>query len=391
MNWGSAQLGKVATVVSGATPRTSEKQFWDGDVPWTTPKDLSTLETPYLDGTSRTITDAGLKSCAASILPTNSILLSSRAPIGLVAINSIPMATNQGFKSLIPDSRKLDSKFLYYWLKSKTGFLQGLGNGATFKEISKATVERIEIPLPPLNEQRRIAAVLDKSDTLRRKRKRALELLDGLKQSIFLEMFGDPLRNAKDFPVTELETVVSPSRRITYGILKPGPNIPDGIPYIRVLDIQNDRINVADLKRTSLDIASEYKRSTLKSGDLLISIRGHVGRMAIVPPECEGANITQDTARLAINGANTEFVKAQLETESARHWMFRRTKGAAVKGINLGDLRQFPLMVPALNFQNEFALKLQAAKQLLAKNLVQHAHLEAVFNSLQHRAFSGEL
>ena len=100
------------------------------------------------------------------------------------------MATNQGFKSLVPDRRRLDSKFLFHWLKSKTSFLQGLGNGATFKEISKAVVERIEIPLPPLDEQQRIAAILDKADALRRTRKRALELLDSLTQSIFLEMFG---------------------------------------------------------------------------------------------------------------------------------------------------------------------------------------------------------
>jgi len=190
VTWATAALGDVCDIVSGATPRTSVKGFWGGNILWTTPKDLSDLNGPYLDKPPRTITEEGLKNCAASLLPKNSVLLSSRAPIGLVAINTVPMATNQGFKSLVPDRRRLDSKFLFHWLKSKTSFLQGLGNGATFKEISKAVVERIEIPLPPLDEQQRIAAILDKADALRRTRKRALELLDSLTQSIFLEMFG---------------------------------------------------------------------------------------------------------------------------------------------------------------------------------------------------------
>jgi type I restriction enzyme S subunit len=384
-------LAEVCEIVSGATPSTGEKSFWNGGIFWTTPKDLGDLETPYLEQTSRTITEEGLKSCAASILPPNSVLLSSRAPIGLVAINAVPMATNQGFKSLVPDARKVDSKFLFHWLRSKTAYLQSLGNGATFKEISKAVVERIEIPVPPLNEQKRIAAILDKADSLRRKRRRALELLDGLVQSIFLEMFGDPIENTKRLPIVNLENVVSPSRKITYGILKPGPDYAGGIPYVRVIDIQNSLIDFAGLKRTTPAIASEYKRSTILAGDLLISIRGHVGRMAIVPPECNGANITQDTARLAITAANTEFVKAQLETDPAKHWMARRTKGAAVKGINLGDLRQFPLIAPPSQLQDEFAEKVRTVRSVLEKGSRQNDSLDAFFSSLQHRAFSGQL
>ena len=226
---------------------------------------------------------------------------------------------------------------------------------------------------------------------LRRKRKRALDLLNGLSQSIFLEMFGDPIENTKRLPVVTLENVVSPSRKITYGILKPGPDHEGGVPYVRVVDIQNSLIAVGGLKRTTTVIASEYKRSTLQTGDLLISIRGHVGRMAITPPECDGANITQDTARLAVTTANTEFVKAQLETDPAKHWMTQRTKGAAVKGINLGDLRQFPLVLPPKQLQDEFAHKISIVRSMLERCSRQHANLNTMFSSLQHRAFSGQL
>jgi type I restriction enzyme S subunit len=160
---------------------------------------------------------------------------------------------------------------------------------------------------------------------------------------------------------------------------------------VRVVDIQNSLIDVAGLKRTTTAIASEYKRSTLRNGDLLISIRGHVGRMAITPPECDGANITQDTARLAVTGANTEFVKAQLETEPAKHWMARRTKGAAVKGINLGDLRKFPLILPPRALQDGFATKISIVRTMLEKCSRQKHNLDTVFSSLQSRAFSGRL
>jgi type I restriction enzyme S subunit len=113
--------------------------------------------------------------------------------------------------------------------------------------------------------------------------------------------------------------------------------------------------------------------------------------MAIAPPECDGANITQDTARLAISGANTEFVKAQLETDPAKHWMAQRTKGAAVKGINLGDLRQFPLILPARELQDEFADKIGVVRMMLKRSTTQNDNLDFLFSSLQSLAFSGKL
>lgn len=183
-------MGEVAEIVSGATPKTGVADFWGGDVPWATPADLSKLNgAAYISATPRNLTQAGVRGCATRILPAGSVLLSSRAPIGHVAINTVPMATNQGFKSLVP-SPDLDAKFLYHWIKSKTVYLQSLGNGATFKELSKRTVEQIQIPFPPLPEQRRIAAILDHADALRDKRRRVLSLFDPLVEAIFRSMFG---------------------------------------------------------------------------------------------------------------------------------------------------------------------------------------------------------
>lgn len=195
------QLGDVSQIISGSTPRTNTREYWGGDMAWATPKDLSSLQSKFIAATLSNITPEGYRSCSAKLLPANSVLLSSRAPIGHVAINTVPMATNQGFKSFIPELQYLDSTYLYYWLKANNTYLQSLGRGATFKEISKSIVEKIEIPLPPLEQQKRIVRVLDKADELRSKRRRAIAKLDELLKSVFLEVFGDPVTNPKGWPV----------------------------------------------------------------------------------------------------------------------------------------------------------------------------------------------
>lgn len=201
MVWPARRLDECARIVGGATPSTSEPRFWDGDIHWATPKDLSDLDgSAYLGATPRQITEEGLRSCSAEVLPAGSVLFSSRAPIGLVAINRVPAATNQGFKSFVPDFSKLDSKYLLYWLRANRDRLQALGNGATFKEVSKAIVSRIEVPLPPLPEQRRIAAILDQAEALRARRREAITKVEAFDRSIFAEIFGDPLTNPREWP-----------------------------------------------------------------------------------------------------------------------------------------------------------------------------------------------
>ncbi|BAV87990.1 type I restriction-modification system [Rothia aeria] len=183
------KLGDIGQVISGATPKTSVPEYWGGDIYWATPKDLSRLESAYIDSTERTITESGKASCATSILPENSVLLSSRAPIGHVAINTTPMATNQGFKSIIPTNDVIP-KYLYYWLSANKYYIQSMGNGATFKEISKKVVESIVLPLPPLEEQKRIVSILDKAKSIQEARERQLAALDELSYSIFVD-FSD--------------------------------------------------------------------------------------------------------------------------------------------------------------------------------------------------------
>ncbi|MCX6251616.1 MAG: restriction endonuclease subunit S [Bacteroidetes bacterium] len=190
--WELKRLGDICEIVNGGTPDTKVSAFWDGDNLWITPKDMGQLNSNYVDDTSRRITDEGLKNSSAKLLPVNSVILSSRAPIGHLAINSKRLSTNQGCKGLVP-YKGLSSLFLYYFLKKSVGLLNSLGSGTTFKELSGSKLAEIKIPLPPLPEQHRIATLLDESFSTIAKAKEnaeknlanARELFETYLQSIF--------------------------------------------------------------------------------------------------------------------------------------------------------------------------------------------------------------
>ena len=288
-----------------------------------------------------------------------------------------------GVKVLRPKV-EADVKYLYHYLRQVR--LTDGGYDRHFKYL-----KRCEIVVPPLVEQRRIASILDRAETLRSQRRAALALLDELPQAIFLDLFGDPLTNAHNYPVKPLSEVIDPNRPITYGILMPGPNQRDGVKYVRVVDMRHNGIELSAIRKTTHVISQEYRRSILKPDDLIMSIRGHVGRLAVVPKELDGANITQDTARLAVKGQSPLFVRELLRTQSVQRWMASRTKGMAVRGINLGDIKQMPIMLPPRLSQDEFARRVAAVEQLRSSQRKSLATLDELFASLQHRAFAGEL
>ena len=154
-------LKEIATVLSGGTPRSSVQEYWNGNIEWVTPADLGQHEGIYFSSSSRKITDTGLKNSSAVLLPIGSVMMSSRAPIGHLAINTVPMATNQGFKSIVP-GEEITNLYLLFWFKSHMTYIQNLGVGATFKEISKKVVENIKVPVPPIAEQERFSQKVSK-------------------------------------------------------------------------------------------------------------------------------------------------------------------------------------------------------------------------------------
>ena len=160
-NWIWVRLGEIGQIVGGGTPKTTHSEYWDnGDIPWITPADMRNLTSKYIERGTRNITKAGLNSSSAQLLPKNSILFSSRAPIGYVAIARNEMATNQGFKSVAPFKTEM-SEYLYFVLLALKPEIEKLGTGTTFKEVSGTVVGNVAIPLPPLTEQQQIVAKLE--------------------------------------------------------------------------------------------------------------------------------------------------------------------------------------------------------------------------------------
>jgi type I restriction enzyme, S subunit len=363
MNWPLVALKDCVRVVGGATPRSEVAAFWEGDIPWTTPKDLSDLDGKFLNGTPRKITAAGLKSCASEILPPNSVLFSSRAPIGHVAINTVPMATNQGFKSMVPGPR-VDASFLYWWLKCHRAQLELLGNGATFKEVSKAIVERIEIPLPPLDEQKRIAAILDQADELRRKRQQALTRLNHLGQAIFMEMFGDPTTNPRGWRTERAEKLAA---RITVGlVVRPASYYQrSGVPAIRGTNIKEHGIDLADVVYFSeRDNAGTLAKSRIWSNDIVIVRSGRPGLAAIVPTSLDGANaIDVLIFTPKIDVIAPEFVRDLINSKGGKRLVLAESRGQVQQHFNVGSLSEATFFVPPYDLQVEYQTRIQSLRE----------------------------
>lgn len=390
--WQRFRLDQCAEIVSGATPDTSDTTFWGGDICWATPKDLADLNDAFISDTPRKLSQRGLESCGASILPTESVLFSSRAPIGHVAINAVPMATNQGFKSFIPDRQKLDARFLYYWLRKHRPYLESLGNGATFKEVSKAIVSRIEIDLPPLPDQRRIADILDRADALRAQRRAAMAQLELLPQAIFLEMFGEPARNPKRYPRALLSDLIRNGDVINYGVVQPGNDVPDGVPVIRVGDLSARSIDVTSLKRISPEVEASHKRSRLAGDEILVSCVGTIGIVTLATPDLAGFNIARAVARVPLsNDVDRVFVAEYLRTEHVKRYFVNELRTVSQPTLNILQLGQTSVLVPPLAVQQAFANRAGDVSRLRATLELSLSELDALFASLQHRAFRGEL
>jgi type I restriction enzyme S subunit len=302
------------------------------------------------------------------------------------------MATNQGFKSFIPNHEFLDSKYLFHWLRANRKHLESLGNGATFKEVSKAVVSRLSLPLPPLPEQRRIAAILDAADALRQKRRQALALLDQLSQSIFIEMFGDPAKNRLGWDNAPLSELVREDDTINYGVVQPGEDVEDGIPFIRVGDLLGGRISVEKLKRISPAIEAQYKRSRLRGDEILVSCVGSIGTVALASPEVAGYNIARAVARISLaDKLNRMFVAAYLRTEHVQKYFTKELRTVSQPTLNIKQIAETCVLLPPLKLQEEFASRVCSVNELGSSSDYAKGRTDFLFSSLQHRAFRGEL
>ena len=390
--WRMARLGEIAQVVSGSTPRTNVAEYWDGDILWLTPADLSNLGSIVIDNSKRKITKAGFQSCTTTMLPVGTVLLSSRAPIGHLAVAGKEMCTNQGFKSLVP-SKATNSYYLYFALRQFKDRLVNLGSGATFKEVSKKPVENFRVPLPPLPTQHKIVEILKEADNLRKLRKQADEKMKDLIPSLFVEMFGDPATNPKGWEILLFVNITKVMHR--YPTFYGQEYIEEGVPVVRISNIQSNHILSKDLTqyvKVPKEFSGKFPLTIMNSKDIVMAVRGDTtGKIGFVPDELTGSNISPNLIRISSDSSkvNPYYLFSFLLMGGSN--LKRFITDTAKKSITAKDLKSMFIIVPPLPLQQEFAERVQESEAEKERQAESKKKLDDIFNSLMQRAFKGEL
>ena len=349
------KLGDICEIVSGSTPKTEIDEYWNGDLRWITPAELN--ENSYVITDSvRKITKLAVKNAGLSSFPEGTVILSSRAPIGKVAIAGCEMYCNQGFKNLIC-SEKINNKYLYWFLKGNTVFLNSLGRGATFKEISKKIVADIEINVPDLEDQLVAVRNLEKVSKIIRLRKQEVEKLDDLIKARFVEMFGDPIAN----PMGWIETTIGDE----CFYIKDGPHksLPDigkengGHPFISVRNIVNGYIDFSSARYISdEDYADAIKKCHPEKGDILYSKGGTTGIAKLIDIDEEFANwVHVAVLKFDKTKLNGIFFENMLNGDYCYEQSQRLTKGIANRDLVLSAMAQIKMYRPPMELQEQFA------------------------------------
>ena len=216
--WKKYKLRDIGTIVGGATPSTKNVSNYDGDISWITPKDLANHSGRYISRGERMISKKGFDSCSCRMLPRNSILFSSRAPIGYVAIANNELCTNQGFKSIIPNDNIIDSLFLYYLLVYYRPVIENMGSGTTFQEVSGSVMKNIEVNIPGIDDQKKIVSILSSLDSKIELNRRINDNLEQQARALFKAWFVDfePFKDGK-FVDSELGSIPEGWRVVSLG------------------------------------------------------------------------------------------------------------------------------------------------------------------------------
>ncbi|MGN7360446.1 restriction endonuclease subunit S [Paenibacillus sp. SAF-054] len=388
--WSITTLDQVATIVSGSTPKTSVGEYWNGEHNWVTPAELNDTRVVIID-TERKITEKAVKDTSLKPLPIGTVLLSSRAPIGKVAIAGVEMYCNQGFKNLIC-SHKIYNKYLFWFLKGKTEFLNSLGRGATFKEISKTIVGKIEIPLPPLKIQKQIAKTLDTSAELLAIRKQQLAELDNLIKSTYYDMFGDPAMNEKGWDRCSIGKTI---KVIEAGWSADGVKRQKGKDEIAVLKVS--AVTSGYFRETEykvLDKDLNIKKYVFPhKNDLLFSranTRDLVGATCIIFDDYPDLILPDKLWRIEFKGlANFIYMKYILSDDSVRNSLSNVSTGTSgsMYNVSMEKFKSLVVPLPPLALQTQFAnivTKIEEQKALVKQAIDETQHL---FDSLMSEYF----
>ena len=392
--WQKYPIGAICDVVNGGTPKTGVAEYWDGEHQWITPAEMGKRSTPYVGKTERTLSDLGLANSSARPLPPYSVILSSRAPIGHLVINTEPMATNQGCKGLVP-GKTVDHKYLYYYLGSIVDLLNDLGTGATFKELSGGKLREIPVPLPPLPEQRRIVGILDEAfegiaagkENTEKNLRNAREVF----QSCLGSVFAHPDPAWKTRSIGEVAEVFD-------GPHATPKTVGHGPIFLGISALHDGKIDLGETRHvTPEDFKQWTRRVKPQAGDVVFSYETRLGQAAIIPYGlecCLGRRM--GLVRANRKQMNPRFFVYQYTSPPFRDFLNSMTvRGATVDRIPLKEFPSFPISLPGFEEQERLAAQFESLRaetdRLAGVYERKLAGLEALKKSLLHRAFSGEL
>ena len=396
MEWKEVTLSELGTIVGGATPSTKITSFYDGNIPWLTPKDLSVNDNKYIFRGERNITEEGFKSCSCKMLPKGSILFSSRAPIGYVAIAANDMCTNQGFKSVIPNE-ETDSEFLYYLLKYNKNNIASQGSGTTFAEVSGKTMKEIEVVVPKeKDDQRRIASILSSLDRKIELNNKINADLEEMAQAIFKNWFVDfePFKNGKFVDselgmipegwkvgtLTEIASYMNGLAMQKY----PPENIEDSLPVLKIKELGQGFCGT-DSDRCSCNIKDECK---IHNGDVIFSWSGTL----LVDVWCGGdCGLNQHLFKVTSNDYPKWFYYYWTKHHLQEFIHIAKDKAVTMGHIKRGHLEEALVAIPD-NDSMEKAHEL--FEPILSKMIslrLENSRLSLLRDTLLPRLMSGEL
>ena len=406
--WIERKISDIGIVVGGATPSTKKPEnYEDGKIAWITPKDLSTFSSRYIERGERNITEIGLKSCSTQLLPPNTILFSSRAPIGYVAIAANEVCTNQGFKSVIPNENT-DPLFLFYLLKYNRDKIEGMGSGTTFKEVSGNTMKNIVVNVPTDKKvQEKIAAILGSIDDKIEENERINNNLEQQAVLLFKKWFIQFDNSSKNMLETRFGLIPE-----SFKLLKNGELPLVVTDYVANGSFASLKTNVTlyqepnyayfirntDLKSGTFEVFVDehsynfLSKSTLYGGEIIISNVGDVGSVFLCPkldkPMTLGNNI----------------IMLRPEQENLRYylyiwfkWLYGQSLIQGIKGgsaqpkFNKTDFKNLPIFLPPDDLLEQFHQIVKPMFELIDENNAENKALAITRDTLLPRLMSGEL
>lgn len=396
VGWKWVALTDVARLESGHTPSRKHSEYWGGDVPWLSIRDAKAHHAGDVHDTIENTNALGIENSSARILPAGTVCLSRTASVGYVVVMGRPMATSQDFVNWVC-SKQLEPRFLQYLLIFEGPTLSRFSSGAVHQTIYFPEVKAFHICLPPLEEQRRIVAVLDEAfaaiATATANTEKSLANARELPGLLIDAVLGAE----SDQTTLTLSDVADPSCSLSYGIVQPGDDVEGGLPCVRPVDLRHEIVGLEGLKRIEPDIATAYQRTRLTGDEVLLCVRGTTGILSLASPELAGGNVTRGIVPIRFDPKlmTRGFGYYVMRSGAVQKQIRAATYGTALMQINIGDLKKIVVRVPSLKRQEQLAenlarlgVELATLQAAQSQKLIE---LAALKQSLLHRAFSGEL